>query len=563
MKSYSGYVHLPPGTLADLNETQNYPINTFFWFFEARKDPHNAPLSIWMNGGPGSSSLLGLLVENGPCFVNYDSNSTIHNEWSWNNEVNMLYLDQPVQVGLSYDTLQNVTVNLETGRITELNETDAIPEQNATLLVGTYPSQDANNTAFGSRNGAFALWHFAQTWFQEFPAYAPNDSRISIATESYGGRYGPAYSAFFEEQNQKIENGTWQDADGEMYIIHLDTLLLINSCVDRNVQWNSYPHIAYNNTYGIETVNETIYEQMTAAYYGEGGCRDRIYNCRNLSLEYDPENRGHNASVNDVCEDAETFCTAYVRDPYLEYSGRNYYDFATFDPDPMPPPWYEGFLNQQWVQQALGVPLNWTQSSSTVARAFRSIGDYPRPGWLEDLAYLLENGIKVALVYGDRDFACNWIGGEAVSLAVDWSHTDGFHASGYQEIVVNDTFNGGKVRQYGNLSFSRVYQAGHEVPYYQPEASYKIFTRALFNKDISTGEIDTAVNGSYHTEGPPDTWDTKNVPPEQPLQVCYSLDSGATCTEDELEAISNGSAVLRDWILEDANSTLLYPGIFS
>ena len=59
VKSYSGYVHLPPGTLNDLNETQDYPINTFFWFFEARKDPHNAPLSIWMNGGPGSSSMLG------------------------------------------------------------------------------------------------------------------------------------------------------------------------------------------------------------------------------------------------------------------------------------------------------------------------------------------------------------------------------------------------------------------------------------------------------------------------------------------------------------------------
>ena len=86
VRSYSGYVHLPAGTLGDLNEQQAYPINTFFWFFEARKDPQHAPLSIWMNGGPGSSSLLGLLVENGPCSVNPDSNSTTLNPWSWNNE---------------------------------------------------------------------------------------------------------------------------------------------------------------------------------------------------------------------------------------------------------------------------------------------------------------------------------------------------------------------------------------------------------------------------------------------------------------------------------------------
>jgi carboxypeptidase C (cathepsin A) len=65
VKSYAGYVHLPPGILEDVGEAQNYNINTFFWFFESRKDPANAPLSIWMNGGPGSSSMIGLLSENG------------------------------------------------------------------------------------------------------------------------------------------------------------------------------------------------------------------------------------------------------------------------------------------------------------------------------------------------------------------------------------------------------------------------------------------------------------------------------------------------------------------
>jgi len=50
VKSYSGYVTLPANTLNDVQEEQNYTINTFFWFFESRKDPKNAPLSIWMNG---------------------------------------------------------------------------------------------------------------------------------------------------------------------------------------------------------------------------------------------------------------------------------------------------------------------------------------------------------------------------------------------------------------------------------------------------------------------------------------------------------------------------------
>jgi len=45
--------------------------------------------------------MMGLLQENGPCFVGSDSNSTYLNPYSWNNEVNMLYIDQPVQVGFS------------------------------------------------------------------------------------------------------------------------------------------------------------------------------------------------------------------------------------------------------------------------------------------------------------------------------------------------------------------------------------------------------------------------------------------------------------------------------
>ena len=50
VRSYAGYVHLPPGTVNETHERQDYKVNTFFWFFEAREDPENAPLVIWLNG---------------------------------------------------------------------------------------------------------------------------------------------------------------------------------------------------------------------------------------------------------------------------------------------------------------------------------------------------------------------------------------------------------------------------------------------------------------------------------------------------------------------------------
>lgn len=190
------------------------------------------------------------------------------------------------------------------------------------------------------------------------------------------------------------------------------------------------------------------------------------------------------------------------------------------------------------------------------------VGDYPRPGWLEDLALLLERGVKVTMVFGDRDYACNWIGGEASSLAINYSSTAQFHAAGYEPIQVNATYEGGLVRQYGNLSFSRVFQAGHEVPSWQPETAAAIFTRALGNRDIATGSKDLAEMGfNYTSVGPPDTWATRSKIPDPETMFCYLLDAG-TCTEEQLAAASNGSARVVQYIIEDANSTRLFPEIF-
>ncbi|KAK6379667.1 hypothetical protein LTS17_005739 [Exophiala oligosperma] len=242
--------------------------------------------------------------------------------------------------------------------------------------------------------------------------------------------------------------------------------------------------------------------------------------------------------------------------PYVEYSGRNYYDIAAIDPDPFPPNYYIGYLNQPHVQVALGLPLNYTNPGGNAPYyAFQDTGDYPRGGYLKDLSYLIDNGIKVALVYGDRDYACNWIGGEAVSLAVNYSHASDFAAAGYANISVNSSYVGGMVRQFGNFSFSRVFQAGHEVPAYKPETAYEIFRRALFNLDIATGQEDTAKNDSFATIGLPDTWSIKDTPHETKEHICYTLASSSSCTDEQLQSIIDGSALISKYILVD-NYTL-------
>src|SRR4051794_32204524 len=99
------------------------------------------------------------------------------------------------------------------------------------------------------------------------------------------------------------------------------------------------------------------------------------------------------------------------------------------------------------------------------------------------------------------------MGGENVSLAVPYSNAAAFARTGYAPLVTLDGISG-MTRQLGNFSFTRVFQAGHEVPAYQPVAAYEIFMRATFNRDIATGLL--GVTDDLATVGPGDTRFIKN-----------------------------------------------------
>ncbi|KUI71605.1 hypothetical protein VM1G_06988 [Cytospora mali] len=572
VKSYSGYVHLPPNSINETGETQDYPINTFFWFIESRKDPHHAPLSIWLNGGPGASSLMGMLAENGPCMVNDDSNSTTLNPWSWNNEVNMLFIDQPVQVGFSYDTLNNGTYDLlmgdpmdqsspELANPIQLDDfADGVPETNATFFVGTFASQNATHLPNSTAHAAVALWHFAQTWFEEFPEYKPHDEKVSMWAESYGGHYGPGFMDFFKKQNDKIASG--EISGPGTHYLHLDTLGLINACISDYVQDPSYSFFAWNNTYGLSAINETTKHKQLYELHRPGGILEQIGECERLSraLEDAGDSAPDAGYVEEYCSNlTDTTMKELIR-PYMESGGYGWFDVTHPTADPFPPNYHVGWLGQQWVQRALGVPVNFTWVSPPVATAFEKHGDMPRGGYLEGLADLLDSGVKVHLVYGDRDYACNWIGGEAASLAIPHRYREEFAGAGYTPLTVSPPDRApfvphGLTRQHGNLSFTRVYQAGHMVPSYQPEASLRIFERSLFNKDIATGTVDLTATGGWRedvdvfkTEGTSDAWWRRSEVLPAPERRCYIL-MLSTCSEEEHQALKNGTAIVKDYFV--------------
>ncbi|KAK7574416.1 hypothetical protein V9T40_011607 [Parthenolecanium corni] len=133
-----------------VNETYNS--NLFFWFFRKTSDDwKEAPLLLWLQGGPGCSSLYGLFEENGP--FRLVKNVLKRRKFSWTNDYNVIYIDQPVGSGYSF-------TNASEGRI---------------------------------HNQAQVADHLYEALTQFFLLYPElKDNAFYVSGESYAGRYVPA-----------------------------------------------------------------------------------------------------------------------------------------------------------------------------------------------------------------------------------------------------------------------------------------------------------------------------------------------------------------------------------
>ena len=545
-KQYTGYISLPPNTLPLIR--QNYSINTFFWFIEARNDPSSAPLTVYMNGGPGTSSMAGLFLENGPCEVIEIASGrfgTRARDWGWDRSSNIVYIDQPNQVGFSYDVPTNGSLNLLTSEIL-FPPSNAPPDQPAyTFLNGTFSSNVGNRTANTTEIAAHTVWHLLQGFLSTFPRYNPGlkpprkqseTVGINLFVESYGGKYGPSFAAHWEQQNMRRKLNS--DFKNKTLEIRLTSLGIIQGCVDDLVQGRFYPIFANNNTFGINLLSLADQQASASSFLGANGCQQLIQDCRNTAASLDPENFGDNVKVNQVCQTASSNCNNNLIGP-VSNSGRDVYDITQKTPSTFPSSAYLEYLNTAEVQAAVGVAVNYTETNAFIANAFQQTGDYERGNQISDMAFLLSLGVRVALIYGDRDFICNWVGGEAVSFAVaagSSSHSS-FYLAGYADIVVNETYVGGVVRQFGNLSFSRIYDAGHLVPAYQPETMFVVFSRIIMGTDISLG---TPVDLSRFSSSGAANATYINKMPDQLKTKCYIRDLERTCSQEQRDKIRKG-----------------------
>lgn len=473
VKSYSGY--------ADVDENQHI----FFWFFEAREvDPLKAPLTVWISGGPGASSINELFQHLGPCFVDYSGN-VYNNPHSWSTFSNILFIDQPNQVGFSYSIPVPAFQN-EDEEIVPLPNNTCPPDK----TCETWSLPDKTLTANSTENAAPNMWKTLQGFLGAFPQYTGNG--LHLTSESYGGHYGPVFSRYFEGQNDakipgttKIELQSLMIGNGWYVHLFLTCPRTYPSRFEPIVQNIAYYNftVSPGNTYNYSPFNNSYAKEMHDSLYQKGGCIDALKDCAETE-------------DNKICADADEYCGDNV-DGRWAITNRDETEIRELNPDPFPYSFYVDYLNTAKVQQAIGAYTNFSTTSQILDKTFKSTGDDARESnTIEDIRYLLARGVTVNLHFGDADYSCNWYGGEAVAELIG---ADGWDDAGYVNVATNDGIVHGEVKQAGNFSFTRVYYAGHEAPFYQPVLLLEMLQRVVSGKDVATGKV--ALDGCYRTQG--------------------------------------------------------------
>ncbi|KAL6988053.1 hypothetical protein U1Q18_013800 [Sarracenia purpurea var. burkii] len=120
----------------------------FYYFVEAEKDPASKPVVLWLNGGPGCSSIgAGAFCEHGP--FKPSGQVLIKNDYSWNKEANMIYLESPAGVGFSYSANKSFYTSVKDDTTGESYGGHYVP-QLAQLIVQSKPNFNLKGIAIGN-----------------------------------------------------------------------------------------------------------------------------------------------------------------------------------------------------------------------------------------------------------------------------------------------------------------------------------------------------------------------------------------------------------------------------
>ncbi|GAB2276808.1 hypothetical protein Dimus_011522 [Dionaea muscipula] len=205
-----------------LNHT--YGARMFYFFFESRNNNTQAPVVVWLTGGPGCSSSVALFAENGPFKIDADL-TLVPNNYGWDQVSNIIFVDQPVGTGFSY-------------------------------------SNDSRDICHDEKGVSNDLYDFIQAFFAAHPEYVKND--FYITGESYAGHYVPAFASRVHQGNQAAGSGNIK--------INLKGIAIGNGLTDPGIQYPAYPDFALAN----KLIDKQSYDQIKQMV---PSCQSAIQSC--------------------------------------------------------------------------------------------------------------------------------------------------------------------------------------------------------------------------------------------------------------------------------------------
>ncbi|KAK2728892.1 carboxypeptidase y [Colletotrichum kahawae] len=393
----------------DFASSENDSKHLFFWMAESRGDPANDPVILWMSGGPGASSVaFGLFQELGPCLID-GPNGTKSNPYAWNNNANVIFVDQPTNVGFSYSN--SPVTNLE----------------------------DATSD----------MYNFLTAFMNQFPQYAHQD--FYIIGESYGGTWVPALARKIHHRQSSPMAKLVRSTSGirETHI-NLKGIGLGNAQLSQRLQWPGF--------YPTGCLGDSpIYNQSTCAVTESSmpRCDKMLQVCSDLD------------SHADVCSNVLGYCRE--RSVYFIFAEHlNPYDFRKSCPDGglcyKEADWIAEYLNSSFVKNQLGVAANTSFDiiDFELGQYFEESGDMSLDtvAWAGDL---LDQGYKVLAYAGNKDWFCNSAGEKNLVHNIRWRHQPAFQAREYQPYRQNGR-SIGTFKQERGLSLVEMFDAGHMVP---------------------------------------------------------------------------------------------------
>lgn len=406
---YSGYLQAQPDKFLH------------YMFVESQSNPATDNLIIWFNGGPGCSSMLGFAQEHGPYQMMSGTNYWQINNWSWNREANMLYIEAPAGVGYSY--------------CTDLNACNSYSDQ---------------TTATDNLNAVL-------DFFTKFPEFGTND--LYISGESYAGIYVPWLTQAIDDYN------TANAADDTVFKPNLRGFMVGNGVT--NYDYDCTP--AYVEMgYWHSLYSTAIYDQMKANNCNYGGFSP-VYDstCADLLDQFNTLTQDVN--VYDI------FGICYGLGPYPQlYNGEHGFTASDYTPFlkgslSLPPCTFgtpiEAYFNRQDVKDALHISPDapeWKLCSTRVGLEYQS--DSRGSQFIYEA---LLGKYRMLHYSGDIDGAVPTIGTQ------NWIASLGWPVVSYWNSYLVDGQVGGYWESYqGDFTFGTVHGAGHMAPQFKPPQTY-------------------------------------------------------------------------------------------